>query len=162
MNEKYIDYKYIELNINKTSELKNRAVYIKSKRRQGCHSCIINKVNNFKIFRIFNEKCNFSFLWILLSTVTLIWVGFSGVRFELGGGGVGGGPQYRRFTPLSFFQFDSLNMQNILALLVWKMVWDLIMVFQLVSNEFKALWFKVASKGSNYILVSFLVLVTTN
>ena len=42
------------------------------------------------------------------------------------------------------------------------MVWDLIMVFQLVSNEFKALWFKVASKGSNYILVSFLVLVTTN
>ena len=38
-----------------------RTLWIKSKRRQGCHSCMLSKVNNFKIFRIFNEKFIFLF-----------------------------------------------------------------------------------------------------
>ena len=44
-----------------------RIVYVKSKGRQGCHSCRLNKVNNFKIFRIFNEK--FIFLYELCKRV---------------------------------------------------------------------------------------------
>ena len=67
-----------------------------------------------------------------------------------------------------FFLFDSWNTQNIqivtpfLALLVLKMVWEIIMVLQMISmfktlNKFKVLWLKVVSINSNPNLV----LVTT-
>ena len=48
-----------ELNINKNSELENSICKIKG--RQGRHSRMLSKVNNFKIFRIFNEKFIFIF-----------------------------------------------------------------------------------------------------
>ena len=38
-----------------------KIVLKKSKRRQRCHSCMLNEVNNFKIFRIFYQKFIFLF-----------------------------------------------------------------------------------------------------
>ena len=46
--------KNLELNVNKSSKLKNSID--KSKRKQEYHSHMLNKVNNFKIFRILNEN----------------------------------------------------------------------------------------------------------
>ena len=63
ISEKYINYnKNIELNINKTTELKN-SIY--KKRRQGCDSLLLNKVKNFKCIQNFQWKIHFSFLWIV-------------------------------------------------------------------------------------------------
>ena len=119
-----------------------KIVCVKSNRRQGYHSCILNKVNNFKIFRIFNEK--FIFLFHKLR---------------------------KRVHNIFVFLFGILHTQNIqtvttfLALLTLKMVWDLIMVLQLIStfktlDKFKVFRLKVVSRGNKHILGS-LVLVTT-
>ena len=120
-----------------------KIVCVKSNRRQGCHSCILNKVNNFKLFRIFNEKFIFLFHKLCKRVHNIFFV----------------------------FLFGILHIQNIqtvttfLALLTLKMVWDLIMVLQLIStfktlDKFKVFRLKVVSRGNKHILGS-LVLVTT-
>ena len=120
-----------------------KIVCVKSNRRQGCHSCILNKVNNFKIFRIFNEKFIFLFCKLCKRVHNIFFV----------------------------FLFGILHIQNIqtvttfLALLTLQIVWDLIMVLQLISifktlDKYKVFRLKVVYRGSKHILGS-LVLVTT-
>ena len=65
--------------------MNSRIIYIKSKRRQGCHSHMFNKVNNFKIFRIFNEKSIFLFCESCkgLHNTFMVKVGIFDVYFKI-------------------------------------------------------------------------------
>ena len=73
------------MNINKNSELTNNIGKIKEKRRQGCHSCMPNEVNNFKIFRIFNEKFIFLFCELCkrVRNTFMVKVGSFNVYFKI-------------------------------------------------------------------------------